>query len=429
MNDPTVTCPTCQANIRLTESLAAPLINAARQQLEAEFLRKENDLDKREVWLIEQQNILTNEKKSMDELINEKLHEQRKLVIADESEKARLSVAIDLAKKNDEVSYWQSVAKQRDEKLAQSQKIEVELLRKQQALDDAIREQELTIERQVQESLSGVREQAKQAAEDGLKLKILEKEQLIGAMQKQIDELKRKSEQGSQQLQGEVQELNLESILKSKFIRDTIEPVAKGEFGGDIVQKVFGPSDQLCGSILWESKRTKNWSDNWLPKLREDSRSVQADIAIIVSQAMPKQVETFDYIDGIWITTPKYVLPVAMLLRQSLIEIAAMRQSNHGRETKMEMLYEYLIGPRFRHRVEAIVEKFTDMQSELQKERSTMYRIWAKREQQIQCVVEATAGMYGDLQGIAGRMFQEIEGLEMKFIETDNVSSELQVTT
>ena len=157
-------------------------------------------------------------------------------------------------------------------------------------------------------------------------------------MQKQIEELKRKAEQGSQQLQGEVQELELEALLKNKFPRDTVEPVPKGEHGGDILQRVFTPLGNLSGTLLWESKRTKNWSDGWLAKLRDDQRAAKATLAVIVSQALPKEVETFALIEGIWVTHPKAALPVAVALRHTLLEVAMARQASEGQDRKSTRL-------------------------------------------------------------------------------------------
>ena len=228
------------------------------------------------------------------------------------------------------------------------------------------------------------------------------------------EELKQKAEQGSQQLQGEVQELELENLLRAKFPFDSIEPVAKGEFGGDAVQRVMSSSGQTCGSILWESKRTKNWSDGWLVKLREDQRSAKAEIAVIVSHALPKDLDSFDIVDGVWITHPRAALPVATVLRNTLLQVNMARQVSEGQQTKTEMVYQYLTGPRFRQRVEAIVEAFSSMQEDLDKERKVIIKQWAKREEQIERVMNSTVGMYGDLQGIAGKSLQEIEGLELK---------------
>jgi hypothetical protein len=276
---------------------------------------------------------------------------------------------------------------------------------------------ELTIETKVQESLVAVREKAKLEAESVLTLKVREKEEQITSMQRQIEELRRKAEQGSQQLQGEAQELQLESLLREKFPRDIIEPVPKGEFGGDVLHRVNGPQGQACGAILWESKRTKNWSDTWLPKLREDQRTAKAELALIVSQALPKSVETFGFIEGVWVTESRCAIPVAIALREYLINLTAARQAGEGQQTKMEMVYQYLTGPRFRHRIEAVVEKLADMQSDLEKERKMMMRLWAKREEQIRGAAESTVGMFGDFQGIAGRALQEIDGLDVPLLE------------
>jgi hypothetical protein len=232
-------------------------------------------------------------------------------------------------------------------------------------------------------------------------------------MHQKIEELKQKAEQGSQQLQGEVLELELENLLRAKFPFDTIEPVPKGEFGGDTLQRVVSPSGLMSGTILWESKRTKNWSNAWLVKLREDQRTAKAEISVLVSQALPEGVETFDVIDGVWVTHPRSILPVATILRHTLLQVSTARLVNEGQQTKAEMVYQYLTGPRFRQRVEAIVEAFTCMQEDLDKERKAIMKQWAKRDEQIERVMGATVGMYGDLQGIAGKSMQEIEGLDL----------------
>jgi hypothetical protein len=306
------------------------------------------------------------------------------------------------------------VLKQRDAKLAEGQQAQADLIRKQRELDDAKREIELTIQKQVQAELTAVRDKAKQDTETALSLRVREKEEQIASMQRQIEDLKRKAEQGSQQLQGEVQELALEALLRQRFPRDLVEPVPKGEFGGDLIQRVVGPAGQVAGSILWEAKRTKNWSDGWLGKLREDQRTAKADVALIVSQVLPKGLQTFDYIDGVWVTDPKCAIAVA---GESLLALSAARLAGEGQQTKMEMIYRYLTGPRFRHRIEAVVERFTEMQADLDRERKAMTRLWAKREEQIHGVVETMAGLYGDLQGIAGRSLQEIEGLEVPLLD------------
>lgn len=420
MNESIIICPKCAAEIKLTESLAAPLVEALRQQYEQKIAQKDIDVRNREAEIQKQLEALSIAEKKIDEKVSSKLELERKKIIDDEARKARLALSNDLEQKARENTELLEILKERDFKLGEAQKAQAELIRKERALDDAKREMELNIEKRVQDSLTTVREKAARDVEDGFKLKVLEKEQTISSMQKQIEELKRRAEQGSQQLQGEVQELEMESILRNKFPQDIIEAVAKGEFGGDIIQRVMGSTGQQCGIILWETKRTKNWNDNWLAKLREDQRAVNAEISIIVSQVLPKGIDTFDMIDGVWVTDTKCAIPVAIALRHSLIELNCARQAGEGQQTKMEIIYQYLTGSRFRHRVQAIVEKFTDMHDDLDKERKTMTRLWAKRDEQIRCVIEATAGMYGDLQGIAGKSLQEIEGLSMKFIQDES---------
>ena len=414
MAEPTVVCPQCRSEIKLTESLAAPLLEAVRRDYEQRLSQKDADMTRREQALAQRSESLEKAKASLDQQIAQRLEQERLRIAAEEQRKAKLAFGNDLDHKAKEIQTLQEVLKERDVKLAEAQKVQAELTRKQRELDDARRELDLTIEKRVQADLGAERDKARKEAEDELKLKVMEKDQTITAMQKQIEDLKRRAEQGSQQLQGEVQELELESLLAAKFPRDTIQPVPKGEFGGDVLHRVAGPNNQICGTILWESKRTKNWSDGWLPKLREDQRAAKAEIAVIISQALPKDVETFGLIDGVWVADPKVTLPVALSLRQSLIEVAAVRQASEGQQTKMEMVYGYLMGPRFRQRIQAIVEAFSSMREDLDRERKAITRQWAKREEQIDRVMSATVGMYGDLQGIAGKTLQEIEGLEFQ---------------
>ena len=413
MTEPTITCPNCKTEIKLTESLAAPLIEATRRGFEQRLAQKDADVVKRETEIKNREEALAKAKEAIDDQVAEKLKIERSKISADEAKKAKAASASDLEQKAREIADLQEVLKSREAKLAEAQNAQAELIKKQRELDDAKRELELTVEKRVQEGLTEVRTQAKREAEEGLKLKVMEKDQTITSMQKTIEELKQKAEQGSQQLQGEVQELELENLLRAKFPYDTIEPVPKGEFGGDALQRVVSPSGQQCGTILWESKRTRNWSDGWLAKLREDQRTAKADISVLVSQALPKGVESFEIIDGVWVTSPRAALPVATALRHTLLQVSMARQVSEGQQTKTEMVYQYLTGPRFRHRVEAIVEAFTSMQEDLDKERKAIMKQWAKREGQIERVMEATVGMYGDLQGIAGKSLQEIDGIEI----------------
>lgn len=418
MAEPTISCPSCATEIKLTESLAAPLIRATREEYEAKIARKDTEISKREADLRIRCAALEESKRSIEQQVAEKVQAERSAIAAKEAEKAKAAAAAELQSKTKEVADLNELLTQQSEKLRTAQEEQAKLLRKQRELDEAKRELDLTIERRVQTSLTEIRQKAKAEAEESLRLKVTEKEQQISSMQRQIDELRRKAEQGSQQLQGEVLELELETALRERFPHDVIDPVGKGECGGDVVHHVNTPYGESCGALLWETKRTKNWSDGWLAKLRADQRAAGASIGILISTALPKGIETFAYVDGIWVTDYQSALPLAVALRQALIEIAAARQAQEGQETKMELVYKYLTGSKFRHRVEAIVEKFSEMQADLDRERKAMTRLWAKREAQIHGVIESTVGMYGDLQGIAGAALQEIDALAVPLIES-----------
>lgn len=259
MAEPTITCPNCKTKIKLTESLSAPLIESTRREYEQRIARQNADIAKREA-------AIAKAKESLDEQVAEKVRLERAKISAEEAKKAKLAAATDLEQKTKEVTDLQEVLKQRDVKLAEAQKAQADVIRKQRELDDAKREVELTVEKRVQEGLTATRDQARKEAEEQMKLKVMEKEQTITSMQKQIEDLKRRAEQGSQQLQGEVQELELEALLRAKFPLDTVDPVPKGEHGGDALHRVMGPLGQACGSILWESKRTKKLERRLAPQ-------------------------------------------------------------------------------------------------------------------------------------------------------------------
>jgi hypothetical protein len=411
MTEPRIICPKCKSSMKLTESLAAPLIAKARKQVEQQLADKEREFTKREVNLRNSQKAITQARQAIDTEVAKKLRAERTAIAESEAVKARLALGAEIEQRDELLTQLQNSLEANNAKLAEAQRAHADVIRKARELDDAKRELELSVQKKVQESLDTVREQAKAEAEDGLKAKVSEREAQIAGMQRQIEELRRKSEQGSQQLQGEALEFELERSLRDKFPEDIIEAVPKGEFGGDIIQRVRNEVGRVCGTMLWEAKSTKAWSNRWLEKLRSDQRSANAEIGLLVSNVLPTGLETFDRIDNVWVTKRRFAIPLAIALRQSLIEMSNNRQAAKGQQTKMEMVYQYLTGPQFRNRIDVIVEKFTDMQSDLDRERKAMVRIWAKREEQLRSVLDSSAGLYGDLQGIAGRVLPEIENL------------------
>jgi hypothetical protein len=421
MTEAIVTCPKCGTEIKLTESLAAPIIASTRKHYEQQMAQKDKDIAEREKHVRDKEKSLADDKALFDEKLAEKVSEQLKLdrikIAAEEAKKAKLASATDLEQKTKELADLQEVLNQRDAKLAEAQKSQAGFLKKQRALEDKERELDLTVEKKIQQGIGEAREKAKNEASEEFKLKFAEKDKTITDLQVKLQDALRKSEQGSQQLQGEVQELEIEALLRAKFPLDSIEPVPKGEHGGDALQRVMGPLGQLCGTIIWESKRTKNWVDGWLPKLRDDQRAAKAEIAVLVSQALPKDVEAFDLVDNVWVVHSRVIVPVAMMLRHSLLEVSSARLATEGQQTKMEMLYTYLTGPHFRQKIQAIIEAFKTMKEDLDKEKRVIMKQWDKRAMQIERVMQSTVGMYGDLQGIAGKSLPEIEELELKALE------------
>ena len=416
-HEPTVHCPNCSHEIKLTESLAAPLLEETRQRFNEQLAAKDAEVARKTEALRKEQDAVARAREQIEDQVAQRLTAERSQLVAAEAKKAREAVAGDMQAKAAETAELRKNLEASDAKLAEAQQAQAEVIRKERALADEKREMDLTIEKRVQASVDDIRAKAKQESDEAARLKVAEKDQTIESMTRTIEELRRKAEQGSQQSQGEVFEVELEELLRGKFPMDAIEPVAKGELGADVIQQVNGSVGQPAGMILWESKRTKAWSDGWLAKLREDQRRCGADVALIISHALPKHIEHFDLVDGVWVAHPRCALAVAVALRQSLIEISSSRLVQQGQQTKMEQVYEYLTGTRFRQRVDAVVEKFNNMREDLDKERKFMGRQWAKRETQIVAVIESTVGMVGDLQAIAGKAMPEIASLDTPMLE------------
>ena len=417
-HEPTLHCPNCNHEIRLTESLAAPLLAETRQRFQQQLASKDAEMERKTEALRLEREQLSKDREQIEDQVTKRLTAERAQLVATESKKAQKAAAAELQAKEAEAAELRATLLTNNAKLAEAQKQQAELMRQQRALEEEKRELDLTIEKRVQASISEIQIKARQEADEAARLRVAEKDQTIESMTRTIEELKRKAEQGSQQSQGEVLELELEELLRGRFPTDSIDPVGKGELGADVIQQVNGAIGQSAGIILWETKRTKAWSDGWLTKLRDDQRRSGADIALIISHALPKHIEQFDLVDGVWVAHPRCALPVAVALRQGLIDVSNSRLVQQGQQTKMEQVYHYLTGTKFRQRVEAVVEKFNDMRDDLDKERKFMGRQWAKRETQILAVLESTVGMVGELQAIAGKAMPEIPSLDMPLLES-----------
>jgi hypothetical protein len=397
------------------------LLEETRRRFREQLAQKDAEVARQTDALRREQKELVSAREQIEEQVTQRLEAERIQLVAAEAKKAKEAVTTELQAKAAEAAELRRALEANNAKLAEAQQAQAEIMRRQRALDEEKRELDLTVERRVHASIGDIRAKAKQEADEAARLRVMEKDQTIESMARTIEELRRKAEQGSQQSQGEVLELELEELLRGRFPTDIIEPVDKGELGADVVQQVNGSVGQPAGIILWESKRTKGWSDAWLTKLRDDQRRCGADVALIISQALPKHIQHFDLVDGVWVAHPRCAIPVAVALRQTLIEVNSSRLAQQGQQTKMEKVYQYLTGIKFRQRVEAVVEKFNDMREDLDKERKFMGRQWAKRETQILSVIESTVGMVGDLQAIAGKAMPEIPTLDMPLLENSTV--------
>ncbi len=303
----------------------------------------------------------------------------------------------------------QQKAAESEEKLKESRKKELEFLQKEQALKAKEEEIQITIQRQLLEERTKLKEQLQKEEADKISLKeqeyqlrTKELEKQIEDQKKLVEEMRRKQEQGSMQLQGEVQELMLEEMLQSTFPFDKIDPVGKGVRGADCIQIVRNQFGNESGKIIYESKRTKDFSNEWIEKLKKDMRSFGADVAVIVTQTFPKDMDRFGEKDGVYICTFSEVRSVALLLRNALLKIAEARKSQENKGDKMVMLYDYLTGTEFSEQWKAIREGFMTMRQSIQRERDTMEKLWKAREKQLEKVLLNAAHIQGSVEGIAG---------------------------
>lgn len=382
MSDLKIKCPTCSSDIELTEQLAGPLVADLKDKFRDQLARREADAAK---------------------------------AVAEAEARAR---AAGKAEAGEEAQAMADRLREQDEKLREAKAAQAAAMKREQELQDKEAELELTVQKMLAAERGVMAEKLARDAEEKAQLKVAEQQQMIEGMKKQIEALKQRSDQGSMQTQGEAAEMVLEDTLAQAFPVDGFSPVGKGVSGADVRQDVMGVSG-VAGSILWESKRTKNWTAGWLAKLRTDQRDAGCEVAVIMSQALPEGVDSFGLVDGVWVCAPRYAVPLATSLRHGLLEVAGAKGRAMGQETKAELVYEYLTGTQFKQRIDAIVERFEDMQDNLRKERIFMQKQWDARAKQIDLVIASTVGMHGDLQGIAGRAMPEIESVESLMIGDD----------
>ena len=390
---------TQEAETKARNALSLEIEDLKRQASEKD--QRLASLQRSELELRKQKRDGEDREKSFELNLQQKLSEEREKIKSETTKEVRDVLSV-------EISDLKEQAAEKDRRLVEAEKAELLLRKEKRELEEKGKRLELEVARRIDAERTKIQEDTAKQLQEEFRLKDAEKDKKLQDAMKVNDELRRKLQQGSQQTQGEVLELELEELIRTTFPMDQIEPVPKGVNGADVIQRVMSKSGHLCGTIIWESKRTKTWSDAWLSKLKDDQRYVKAEIAVLVSEALPKDCRDFGQYEGIWLSNPQCAISLAVALRTQLVEVAMTRLAAVGKNEKMEILYQYLSGSEFKQRVEAIVEAFVDMQKDLQDERRVMERRWAKREKQIQKVISNTSGMYGDFQGLIGSSLQTI---------------------
>ncbi len=383
----TLTCPYCNKDIEISQALT--------KQIETDILLNEKEKHLLELETVKKAAIEESSKKTREQFELQLKMVREDKIAQEERNKELLEQITELTKEMREVKREKDEAK-------------------------------LEMEKALAEKEEKIRLEAQKKAEEEQHTKIAEKDKQLNDALKEVEEMRRKLQQGSQQTQGEAFELEFEQLLHREFPNDKISEVGKGIKGGDVIQEVWDSRGNYNGKILWELKNTKNWQESWVDKLKNDKRSINAEEAVIISEVLPQDITLAGYRNGVWVTQRQFAVTLASTLRAKLIEMFYVKQSVQSKDGKMELMYSYLSGTEFKHRVEAIVEAFTNMQSEIEKEKRYFTNKWARDEKNIRMVIDNTYGMHGDLKAIIGKMLPQIKGLDV--IDFDSKDIQLQLT-
>lgn len=457
MSDIIISCPHCRESFQLTKALAEPMLEEERRKLLAEAehrIAAERDHTEATTKAAVEAAIAAERQAAAAAMAERdaqmeaaKQAELSALQAKEAADQARRDVTLEVQRQveargaeiaakaaeqaKDEVAAQLEAAKAqlaaKDEKLKAAQQAELDALKLKAEAEDAKREIDLTVAQRLDEERNKVREAAIKERDDANRLKVAEKDKQLEDLRKEIAELQRKGNSGSQQLAGEVLELDLMEVLQQAFPSDRFERVTKGQNGADLIQTVHSPSGARCGTILWESKRTKTWQNPWLAKLREDQRAAKADIAALATETLPAGVITFAEMNQVWVTSLATIVPVAAALRHGLIEVATARRAGALAESTKDQVFQYLTTAPFRQRLTRIVEAYEEMRADLDRERKAMTSLWNKREKQLDRVLGGVTGLYGDLQGIVGSTLPTLDKLELPALEQDNDRPRLAV--
>jgi len=401
-----ITCPNCGCEFEIEEALTGKL----RAEMEAQYQEKlQAEIEKqkaKETELKHKEQQIAQQQSKLDELLKKKLQEA--LIQKEKEISAQVREGFE-----EELKQLRHQTQEQREQNIKLRKEKIQLQEKEQQLKEQEEELELKMKETLQRERDAIIQKTKEQQAAQFKLKELEYQKKLEDQRKMVDEMKRKAETGSQQLQGEVQELAIESVLEQNFPFDRIEEVSKGARGADCQQFVINNQQQECGSIIFESKRTKNWSNEWLSKLKEDQVQAKADIAVIVTQAMPPDMTQMGQLEGVWVCRFHELKSVVSILRQVLLETQKVKVGQQNKGEKMELLYDYLTSNEFVQNVKRIKENYDEMHHSLLTERRAMERLWKTREKQIESVQTNLSHLFGSITGIAGKEIDTAGVLEL----------------
>lgn len=414
MSEQNIICPQCSYHIPLNEALSHQIKEKFAKEFEKEMKKQRDEVVAQQKAVEEAQAALANKEKSMSETIQKEVDaklQKDKLEMwkkAQEEAEKRSKEKYEL-----ELKDLQEEKMEKDKQLEEAKKQELELRKKARELEEQKKNMDLELQRRLDEEAKKIEEQTKKQAEEENRLKLMEKDKQMEILKKTIEDLKRQSEQGSMQIQGEVQEADLKQLLQNTFPQDLIEDVPTGVHGADLIQTVKDNFGKNAGIIVWESKNTKTWSQDWIKKMKDDRALVQGDLCILISQALPDGIESFGLIDGVWVVNYAAAIPLATVLRFHLSNLSQAKLSLQGKDEKMEILYTYLTGTQFKNHIDGIVSAFISMQNELEREKRSMKTIWQRRQKEIDRVVNNTTALYGDIKGIFGASLPQVAELEL----------------
>lgn len=404
-NNSTITCPNCKYEFPIESALSQKIEDDIKSRYLKRYNEDKQKFETEKAQLAKEAELIKIQGENQEQILADKLRLAKSQLEQEAIKKAASEMALQMEMLNKELT-------DKSQKLKESQVKELELMQKEKQIKEREESLKLDMEKQMVARQKEIEDRVKKMESERSDLKIKELEKKLTDQAELVETMRRKAEQGSMQLQGEVLELALEELLKATFPLDSIEEVAKGVKGADCVQHIKNNMGDFCGKIIYESKRTKAFTNEWIEKLKRDMRAQQADIAVIVTETLPKDMDSFGFKDGVWICRFTDVKPLAFLLRDSLLKIHTALISQENKGEKMQMLYNYLTANEFRQNIEAVVEGFLALKDGITREKIQMEKIWKEREKQLDKVLLNTTQFYGSIKGIAGNAVGDLKMLE-----------------